>query len=1578
MIQLKVYPTVDKLRTQQIFLDLYDSEPIKLNLSIEDITDADATSVFSRQFKIPATRNNNLFFKTAFEVNGTDYDVTIKKPAEILVDGQEFRQGHIRLQKIYVNNDLDKTDYQLLFLGETRDFSTVIGDAPLCQLLMPDLQVVDPQTGANRNPTVDDIELSWQAFPQTSTVDSEGNPNGGLSNGNLLFPLIDHGNNYDEEGAVVGSTMQIGNGAQVRSFTESQYPLETSKLKPMIRAKRIMDQIFEDAGYTYTSTFFNSPRFNQMYVSAFGNEAITGYTASGSGENLCNAEYNRQDPQMFGDNLWLPDNVYDPGSNLILGNIPNGSKYVVGGDVPAGDPNTKLRISAEAYVFALVDVSCPGGCTDPVPARLQLVNVSTGQVYKSSGYGYDDIVSFTFDSEFDGVGVLAGSLLALRVDPLTDPDRDEVKDIKFQVQNAPGTLLPTSMLDCEYKQIDFVKDILKMFRLVLAPDRNDSKNFIVEPWQTYINSGNLHDWSHKLVNQKDMVLEPLFNTQSEEIEFRMQQDEDWINKFHFDQFKEPYGYLKFDSNNELLKGTRNITTIGIAPTPMGTIQEDAVNTNHQAPGFIFPQVHVNETEDTGLKHLPMKAKTRLLFYNGLAPVPQSGGALKWYLQTASNFYTTYPLVSSFEDWPQQTTGLNINWSNDINYWVQSSLTQVFSNEQGGTLYTEYWSRYINSLYNKFSRRLTAYFVLNNVDLQDLSFDDTIFVNGKYYRPEKIIDVNIGERTEVKVQLITANDFTPPAYIDEQLTNFSLLPTGEVCGCDGIITVVTDGATPFTYQLSNGQTGQIATTGGNPQQFDIDGLCAGTYNVLITDDLGRSNSGSVVIPENSGTPVQTSEAITGDTSCGAGGNCTGAVTVTPSGGSGSYEVTWQYGQSGPTTGPTLTGLCGNTEQPYIITDLVTGCVYPFTASIPCADPVVLHKLSQHLNGCTQNSSQFYWAESQVSYQPGTTVDLNEIAGCFVVINNDQGTPQYTINNSYTNCSDCNTQTPPQIYKAEATCYKTVIATPDLYIDAAANPGIEIGQSVKFVNNEICYEVTELITGNNSVTQVDSVYETCEDCDADGVFKYIIEGCNGFNPSSPPPSGGSTPQTGQLVDDGEYAISPIFTSAVHDAGDTNIPICERQSLWVSGTDIDGTATPPAGWYWFETNLRLDNLVALPTDAVVSLVRINDPVGSGANYGEIINVIETYQLPNKGASDTNVFTVQSAASHYLPEDSTQRFAIILHRADGGACVQGGGTNSDFAVVNSVTGAPGADFTNVEMYWLGDFATGSVMEANGPLNIGDVVNVNESEAQGCYEVIALANPDDTTEFTYNETNGVFEDCATCTGGNTAQHCYQVTASVGGAEISYYFDDGGVCATCVGLAEITLALTSNQVVTICAQINSITTISGSIVSAIDSGEECDRYVDPITSVVGTTCDTPSVATKYCYTVTGAGFEGTFSTFTWLEDNEFRRARLLYGTSMSICANQNSIIETSGTITVVGGTTVCDSVADCVGTCHRYAYDGPPKVDLIVKTCDGDLVYYPDCIGATQGQPNSLFPDCIAEIVGGTGQFFVTTYSTCT
>ena len=256
MIQLKVYKTKGVTDTA-LFLDLYETEPIKLTLSIEDITQADATSVFSKTFRVPATRNNNEFFENAFEIDGIDFDVTLKNQAEILVDGAEFRQGHVRLQKIFTNKDLDKTDYELLFLGETRDFSSVIAERTLCQINMTDFTWEDSEGNAYVEYTdasdyfgqftKTNIVQSWNAYPVSLYL------NTGFAEGNLLFPLINHGNTYDDNNEALEPRIALGDAADA-SFTDSNNPLAVERMKPMIRAKRVWDQIFEDAGYTYTLT----------------------------------------------------------------------------------------------------------------------------------------------------------------------------------------------------------------------------------------------------------------------------------------------------------------------------------------------------------------------------------------------------------------------------------------------------------------------------------------------------------------------------------------------------------------------------------------------------------------------------------------------------------------------------------------------------------------------------------------------------------------------------------------------------------------------------------------------------------------------------------------------------------------------------------------------------------------------------------------------------------------------------------------------------------------------------------------------------------------------------------------------------------------------------------------------------------------------------------------------------------------------------------------------------------------------------------------------------------------------------
>ena len=172
MIQLKVYPFDGATNEDATFLELYETQPIKLTLSVEDITSADATSVFSRTFKVPASRHNNNFFENAWDIDGILFDITIKKPAQILVDGAEFRVGHVRLQKIYTNEDQDKTDYELLFLGETRDFSSAIGEKRMCDMTITDftwdgLPINYTNAADFTGPfSYSNIAQSWFAFPQ--------------------------------------------------------------------------------------------------------------------------------------------------------------------------------------------------------------------------------------------------------------------------------------------------------------------------------------------------------------------------------------------------------------------------------------------------------------------------------------------------------------------------------------------------------------------------------------------------------------------------------------------------------------------------------------------------------------------------------------------------------------------------------------------------------------------------------------------------------------------------------------------------------------------------------------------------------------------------------------------------------------------------------------------------------------------------------------------------------------------------------------------------------------------------------------------------------------------------------------------------------------------------------------------------------------------------------------------------------------------------------------------------------------------------------------------------------------------
>lgn len=142
---------------------------------------------------------------------------------------------------------------------------------------------------------------------------------------------------------------------------------------------------------------------------------------------------------------------------------------------------------------------------------------------------------------------------------------------------------------------------------------------------------------------------------------------------------------------------------------------------------------------------------------------------------------------------------------------------------------------------------------------------------------------------------------------------SSIVTDENCG-DGqgaINITISGGSAPITYDWSSGETTQ-----------DLSGLSAGNYSLVVEDQFGCTVSVSETIVNNTGGFDAVVTLVT-DENCGDG---TGAIDITPSGGSSPYTYTWSNGA----TSEDISGLNAGTYD-VIVTD-AAGCSITISATV----------------------------------------------------------------------------------------------------------------------------------------------------------------------------------------------------------------------------------------------------------------------------------------------------------------------------------------------------------------------------------------------------------------------------------------------------------------------------------------------------------------------------------------------------------------------------------------------------------------------------------------------------------------------
>jgi large repetitive protein len=201
-------------------------------------------------------------------------------------------------------------------------------------------------------------------------------------------------------------------------------------------------------------------------------------------------------------------------------------------------------------------------------------------------------------------------------------------------------------------------------------------------------------------------------------------------------------------------------------------------------------------------------------------------------------------------------------------------------------------------------------------------------------------------------------------------------------CDGQIQITPSGGTaPYQFSSNNGTTYGLA----NP----MTGLCAGTISVVVKDANGCLTNSNVVITQPA--PVSATFVKTNPI---CNGSCDGTITVTPSGGT----PTYQYSLNGGTlqSGTTVTGGCAGNNTVLVVD--ANGCQFNSVQVLVNPPAIVLDTISMSESNCGFNNGElvviatgpnpgFDYSIDGVTFQSSGTFS-NLFAGAYEVTAVDQ--------------------------------------------------------------------------------------------------------------------------------------------------------------------------------------------------------------------------------------------------------------------------------------------------------------------------------------------------------------------------------------------------------------------------------------------------------------------------------------------------------------------------------------------------------------------------------------------------------------
>lgn len=559
--------------------------------------------------------------------------------------------------------------------------------------------------------------------------------------------------------------------------------------KPAIYAKNYFDRIFATAGYSYTWDGLVAAKFDKLLIPYNGDQNIVDWNDyKVVAEKAAFSETKTQ--EILGTANWTSINQYPmEARNLTTGwtetldqqnlfNTTNGQyttpQWVGLGSAEsyiyevsmAGELSLKFNTSVRLYpdgtaayrVFLLVKVGNNPNVKCYLPDLIYDNDVNYFATPTVTSLGTFNHI-FTFNATTDGIGgggidVNDIQIIQIGVDVVnsfsitgdvyntfvywqpqtgTTPQTPNIYlDItNFDVTIRPSDNIPlnsgvttmNNFIPEKIKQSDFIKSIFMMYNLYATANPNNQNNLILISRDEYYDAGKAVDWTNKLMKDKEqsMIFIPELNNKKLRLTYKA--DTDSPNTVYTGITNEIYGQVEVTFDNEYVKGI-DVKELIFSPTP---VQPTIFGAFLPLLNGAAPKTNIRILVDNR-----QKVAQEVIINSGYDTQTSTGGA--------------YPYLSHFGGGDPFNPIFDINFAPAQYYYYQ------VAQNTNNNLYNKYWRRTVAQING--GKLLTAYFLLNEIDIQLMELNDKIRIDNSWWSINKIIDYNANDLVPTKVELIS--------------------------------------------------------------------------------------------------------------------------------------------------------------------------------------------------------------------------------------------------------------------------------------------------------------------------------------------------------------------------------------------------------------------------------------------------------------------------------------------------------------------------------------------------------------------------------------------------------------------------------------------------------------------------------------------------------------------------------------------------------------------------------------------------------------------------------------------------------